>query len=151
MGTDTINYGQFGDRLSWSDAARTLMKRLRLPRHNANDGISADRSDASLKARIEELETQLAKAEISAASHRADFERERERCDRLTLELMRAAIETMNAKEAAARLEGELMILRSRPWWKRLARHTVACGSWITVLLGHAKLKKTPSLPASLR
>jgi hypothetical protein len=41
-------------------------------------------------------------AEASAASHRADFERERERCERLTLELIRAAVETMNAKEAAA-------------------------------------------------
>jgi hypothetical protein len=50
----------------------------------------------------------------------------------------------MNAKEAAARLEDELAILRSRrPWWKRLARHTVACGSWIPVLFGHAKLKKS--------
>jgi hypothetical protein len=37
---------------------------------------------ASLKSRIEELETQLAKSEASAACHRADFERERERCDR---------------------------------------------------------------------
>src|SRR5437588_12782821 len=24
MGTDTMNYGQFGDRVSWPDAARTL-------------------------------------------------------------------------------------------------------------------------------
>ena len=79
------------------------MRRLRLPRQKVNE-----RSDASLKARIEELEAQLAKAEASAASHRADFERERERCERLTLELIRAAVETMNAKEAAARLEGEL-------------------------------------------
>ena len=71
--------------------------------------------------RIEELEAQLAKAEASAASHRADFERERERCERLTLELIRAAVETMNAKEAAARLEGELAARRSRPWWKWLA------------------------------
>jgi hypothetical protein len=53
--------------------------------------------------------------------NRADFERERERCERLTLELIRAAVETMNAKEAAARLEGELAARRSRPWWKWLA------------------------------
>jgi chromosome segregation ATPase len=94
-----------------------------LPRQKTTDAkalVSVHRSDASLKARIEELEAQLAKAEASAASHRADFERERERCDRLTLELTRAAIETMNAKEAAARLEGELTALKSRPWWRRL-------------------------------
>ena len=64
---------------------------------------------------------------LSAATHRADFERERERCDQLTVELMGAGIETMNAKEAAtnakeaaARLEVELTALRSRPWWRRL-------------------------------
>jgi chromosome segregation ATPase len=123
MATETLSYSQLGDRLNWPEAARILVRRLRLPRQKANNGkvlVSVDRSDASLKARIEELEAQLTKAETSAASHRADFERERERCDRLTLELMRAAIETMNAKEAAARLEGELTALRSRPWWRRL-------------------------------
>ena len=116
MATETLSYSQLGDRLSWPEAARTLVRRLRLPRQKVNE-----RSDASLKARIEELEAQLAKAEASAASHRADFERERERCERLTLELIRAAVETMNAKEAAARLEGELAARRSRPWWKWLA------------------------------
>ena len=110
MATETLSYSQLGDRLSWPEAARTLVRRLRLPRQKVNE-----RSDASLKARIEELEAQLAKAEASAASHRADFERERERCERLTLELIRAAVETMNAKEAAARLEGELAARQSRP------------------------------------
>jgi hypothetical protein len=58
-----------------------LARRLRLPRQKANDGkvlLSVHRSDASLKARIEELEAQLTNAETSAASHRADFERELE-------------------------------------------------------------------------
>jgi hypothetical protein len=36
-------------------------------------------------------------------------------------ELLRATADTMAAKEAAARREGELATLRSRPWWKRLA------------------------------
>jgi hypothetical protein len=27
----------------------------------------------------------------------------------------------MTAKEATARLEGELAALRSRPWWRRIA------------------------------
>jgi hypothetical protein len=99
-----------------------LVRRFRLPRQKAHDGkllLSVHRSDGSLEARIEELEAQLTKAETLAASHRADFERERDRGDRLTLELMRAAIETMNAKEAAARLQGELTALRLRPWWRR--------------------------------
>jgi hypothetical protein len=123
MATEALSYSQLGDRFNWPEAARVLVRRLRLPRQKANDGkvlLSVHRSDASLKARIEEIEAQLRNAETLAASHRAEFERERERCDRLTLELMRAAIETMNAKEAAARLEGELTALRSRPWWRRL-------------------------------
>jgi len=113
-----------------------------LPRQKANDGkvlVSVDLTEinhkpmpkrspagdhpvtASLKARIEELEMQLAKAEAAASGHRADFERERERLDRLMVELLRANVDTMTAKEATARLEGELTGLRSRPWWRRLA------------------------------
>jgi hypothetical protein len=51
-----------------------------------------------------------------------DFERERERerVDRLMVELLRATADTMAAKEGAARLEG-IAALRARPWWKRLA------------------------------
>ncbi|MGB9016132.1 MAG: hypothetical protein WCC77_00510, partial [Pseudolabrys sp.] len=41
------------------------------------------------------------------------FERERERADRLMVELLQATSETMAAKEAAARLEGELAALRT--------------------------------------
>jgi hypothetical protein len=50
-----------------------------------------------------------------------DFERERERVDRLVAEVLKATADTTAAKEAMARLEGELAVLRSRPWWKRLA------------------------------
>ena len=66
MATETLSSSQLGDRRSWPEAARTLVRRLRLPRQKVNE-----RSDASFKARIEELEAQLAKAEASAASHRA--------------------------------------------------------------------------------
>ena len=121
MSTETLSYGQLGIRF-WPEAGRAFVRRLRLPRP-----IMMANANASLKARIDELEVQLAKAEASVASHRTDFERQRERCDQLTLELMRAGIETMNAKEAAAtakesaaRLEDELTALRSRPWWRRL-------------------------------
>jgi hypothetical protein len=41
-------------------------------------------------------------------AHRADFERERERADRLTVELLQATEEASAAKEATARLEGFL-------------------------------------------
>jgi hypothetical protein len=61
----------------------------------------------------------LAKVEALAAGYRADFERERERADRLMSELLRATADTLAAKETVARLEGEG--LRARPWWRRLA------------------------------
>ena len=51
--------------------------------------------------------------EARAAGHRADFERERERADRLMAELLQATAETTAAKEATARLEGEVAALRT--------------------------------------
>jgi len=39
MAVEVFTYRQLGDRLGFSrDAARELVKRLRLPRHKANDG-----------------------------------------------------------------------------------------------------------------
>jgi hypothetical protein len=143
MATEMLSYSQLGERLSCSpEAARALVKRLRLPRQKANDGkmlVSVDLSEinhkpmparspagdraitATLKVRVEALQAELAKVEASAACHRADFERERERLDRLMVELLRATLDTLTAKEAVARLDGELAALRSRPWWRRLA------------------------------
>jgi len=59
------------------------------------------------------MKAEIARLEATAADHRADFERERERADRLTVELMQATAETMAAKEATARLEGEVAALRT--------------------------------------
>jgi hypothetical protein len=36
-------------------------------------------------------------------------------------ELLKATADALAAREATARLEGELVALRSRPWWRRLA------------------------------
>jgi hypothetical protein len=88
-----------------------------------------------LKAKIEALQAELAKVEAMATGHRADFERERDRADKLmvdadklmaellkmTAETLRAELDAMTAKEATARLEGELAALKARPWWRRLA------------------------------
>ena len=39
IGTEMLSYSQLGDRLNCSpEAARSLVKRLRLPRQKANDG-----------------------------------------------------------------------------------------------------------------
>jgi hypothetical protein len=36
------------------------------------------------------------------------------------VELLRATVDTSTAKEAVARLQGELAAIRSRPWWRRM-------------------------------
>ena len=139
MAVEMFTYRQLGERLGFSrDAARELVKRLRLPRHKANDGktlIYVDLSEinhnlvptesaagqlpvsGSFKERIEpNLET-------SATSHQADLERERERAERLMAELLRAKADILAARATAAKLENELAALRSRSsWWHWLGR-----------------------------
>src|SRR5262249_40993738 len=65
---------------------------------------------ATLKARIESLQGELVKLEATAARHRADYERERDRADRLVSELLKVTANTTN--EMAAKLEGEIAALR---------------------------------------
>jgi len=132
-----LTYAALAERLKISsEAARAIVKRHRLPRSRANDGkalISVDLADiqhralparspgdhqaviASLKAKIEALQAEIAGLEATAAGHRADFERERDRADRLMTEFLKATGDTVAAKEATAWLEGELAALRSRP------------------------------------
>jgi hypothetical protein len=99
-----------------AEAARSLARRLRLLRKPGNDGrvrVIVDlaeiqyrpaptrspdglRADMdALKAQIEQLQSDLAKPETeknclkaTAAGHRADFEHERDRCDRLIAETL---------------------------------------------------------------
>ena len=142
MTTEMLTYSQLGERLNCSsEAARALVKRLRLPRQKANDGkvlVCVDLNEinhrpmparspdghrpvtASLNARIAALELELAKVETAAKGHRADFERERHRAEQLMSELLRAMEDAMTGREKTARLEGELAALRSRTWWRRL-------------------------------
>jgi hypothetical protein len=131
MSVETLTYGALGARLKISpEAARSLAKRLRLPRSLSDDGkalVSVDLAEirhtprppggrqagniALLAAKIEALNAEIARLEAWAADHRADFERER--ADRLTVELLQATAETMAAKEVTARLEGEVAALRT--------------------------------------
>ena len=131
MSVETLTYGALGARLKISpEAARSLAKRLRLPRSLSDDGkalVSVDLAEirhtprppggrqagniALLAANIEALNAEIARLEAWAADHRADFERER--ADRLTVELLQATAETMAAKEVTARLEGEVAALRT--------------------------------------
>ena len=148
MSIESLTYAELGDRLGASpEAARSLARRLRLPRRPGNDGkvrITVDLAEIQykplparppgghrtetdgLKARIEQLEGELARLEVEnqclevqAAGHRADFECERERCDTLVTETLKLSELAMSARERAARLEGELSATRARRRWRR--------------------------------
>jgi hypothetical protein len=140
MSAETLTYAAITDRLGFSSAFRAFVNRLRLPRqrrHNGNDLVAIDLAErptvaarspegdqsvvATLTARIETLEAEFTKVEAAAAVHRADFERERERCERLMVEVLKATAELMAAREATARIAGELAAYQARPWWRRLA------------------------------
>jgi hypothetical protein len=137
MPVEMLAYATLAERLRISpDAARA---RHRLPQSRSNDGralVSVDlaeiehkplfgrRVDAlAMRACIDSLQKELAKVEAMAAAHRADFEgeRERDRAQHLLAELLKATADAMAARESTARLEGELLELRSRPWWQWLA------------------------------
>lgn len=58
--------------------------------------------------------------ETSVVEHRGDFERERDRCDKLMVETLVLTKVAMSAREKAARLEGEMSARRGRRLWTRL-------------------------------
>jgi hypothetical protein len=132
MSIEMLTYAALGARLKVSpEAARSLARRLTLPRSLSDDGkalVSVDlaeirhtsrppRSRASrsalLAVEIEALKAEIARLETTAADHRADFERACERADCLSVELLQATAEIMAAKEMTARLEGEVAALRT--------------------------------------
>ena len=143
MPVESLTYADLAARLNVSaEAARALVKRLRLPRSRSNTGktlVTVDpaeiqhtplsgRSPAGdpavvpiLKAEIERLQAALIRLESLAAGHRADFERERDRSERLMAELTEAVTARIAAGEKAARLEGELAAREPRRWrwWRR--------------------------------
>jgi hypothetical protein len=150
MGVESLTYIDLADRLGTTpEAARSLVRRLRLPRYAGNDGkvrVNVDLSDIqykrlparspgghradidALNARIHMLQAELARLEVensciqaTADGHRADFERERDRSDTIMAEALRLTKVAMAARETSARLAGELTSRQTRTWWKRLA------------------------------
>jgi hypothetical protein len=139
MPVEMLTHADLAQRLRISsEAARGIAKRLRLPRSRANDGkalISVDLAEIQHKAlpgrspgshrlpqgKDRDIAGGDRTARSDATGHRADFERKRERADRLVAEVLKATADTMAAKEATAWLEGELAALRSKPWWRRIA------------------------------
>jgi chromosome segregation ATPase len=134
MSVETLTYGALGAHLNISpEAARSLAKRRRWPRSLSDDGkalVSVDLAEikhtpqpsarrqacdvAQWTTMVAALHVEIAQLEASAAGNRADFERERERADRLMAELKQATAEATAAREATARLEGEVAVLRTR-------------------------------------
>jgi chromosome segregation ATPase len=134
MSVEILTYGALGARLNISPvAARSLARRLRLPRSLSDDGkalVSVDLAEirhtpqspgrrqaddvAQWTTMVAALHVEIAQLEASAAGHRADFEHERERADRLMAELKQARAEVTAAREAAARFEAEVALLRAR-------------------------------------
>jgi chromosome segregation ATPase len=134
MSVEILTYHALGARLNISPvAARSLARRLQLPRSLSDDGkalVSVDLAEirhtpqppgrrqavdvAQWTTMVAALHVEIAQLETSAAGHRADFERERERADRLMAELKQATAEAAAAREATARLEGEVAVLRAR-------------------------------------
>jgi chromosome segregation ATPase len=134
MSVEILTYHALGARLNISPvAARSLARRLRLPRSLSDDGkalVSVDLAEikhtpqspgrrqaddvAQWTTMVAALHVEIAQLEASVAGHRADFEHERERADRLMAELLQATAEAAAAREAVARLEGEVAILRTR-------------------------------------
>ena len=144
-----LTYTELAERLKCSpEAARALAKRRLLQRQRGNDGkarVVVDLTDvqhkamparspggdhpvAALRARIEALRADLVEMEDENAMLRAvaderreDFVHERDRADKLMLELLKAMSDLMSAMESAARLDGELAALKARPWWRSIA------------------------------
>ena len=134
MPVEMLTYAELGERLKISpEAARALVKRHRLPRSRSNDGktlvqvvlTEISHSPVSrgpqapaghqvvtaLKQQIETLHVELTEMEAVAAGHRADFEREYDRTNKLLAELLKGSNETMAAREKAAMLEGKLSMV----------------------------------------
>ena len=99
MSVETLTYAALGARLKISaEAARSLAKRLQLPRSLSDDGkalVCVDLAEIRHTPRppvgrqagnidlFESLKAAIAQLEARAVDHSADFERERERADRI--------------------------------------------------------------------
>ena len=157
MSIESLTYADLSGRLGTSyEAARSLVRRLRLPRQMGNDGtvrVNIDLAEIqykplpqrsprghredfeALKAQVEQLQAQVTKLETEKSSieaiavgHRADFDRERERGDKLMTNTMTLAAVAMSARAKATRLESELSARRSN-FWMRLRTHRGASAS----------------------
>jgi len=146
---EQLTYAQIGARLNISsDGARAIVKRNRLPRSHANDGRTLVAIDldglhhkpmparapcgqavtdvvATLKARIEQLEAEL-------AAERQRYEHERERADQLArgqeileIQLKNLRLSLQTERQPAQRVAPWTL----REWWRWLRTSRPAAGS----------------------
>ncbi|NGM39030.1 hypothetical protein G4G93_35015 [Methylobacterium sp. DB0501] len=146
------------------EAARKKVEHLRLPRSTGNDGKSrvmidldevqhqamkprsdrrtaGDRAEADLlRQHVATLQAEVDRLAALAATHRADYERERERAERAAADLTTLADRLANAERDRAQqtaaadaarsqtervraeadgLRAELAAWKARPWWQR--------------------------------
>ena len=148
MPVEMLSYVELGERLKISpEAARALVKRHRLPRSRSNTGktlVQVDLTEinhspvtrapptpaghqvvTALKDHIATLQADLLEMKAIAGGHRADFERETDRSNRLMAELFKASNETTAAREKAAYFAGKLSTAKhptaKQRWWRKLA------------------------------
>jgi hypothetical protein len=144
---EQLTYAQIGDRLNISsEGARAIVKRNRLPRSHDKNGktlVAVDLDElqhkplpvrsarrlpmpdvvAALKARIEQLEAQLATEQQRSAGHRAHYEHERERADLLARSHENLDIQLKNLRLhlQAGRQDAQPAVPRPpREWWRWL-------------------------------
>jgi chromosome segregation ATPase len=125
MSVEMLTYNALAARLDISaEAARGVVRRWGLPRSLSSDGkarVTVDvdeirhrrRAPAGRAAKIDALETELARLATTLALQRAEYECERARADRLAAELAGLAAEIMSVKQATSGLESELVALRT--------------------------------------
>jgi hypothetical protein len=178
MTIESVTYADLAGRLGTSrEAARSLVRRLRLPRQTANDGtvrVNVDLAEIqykpvpkhsprghradfdALKSQIEQLQAEVTKLETEkgaiealAAGHRADFERERERGDKLTANTMSLAAAAMSARLKATRLESELAARQSRFWMRPRTRRRAAASEQFRANAPEEPIMQLESIPAA--
>jgi hypothetical protein len=157
MPIEQLTYAQIAERLGVStEAARAIVKRHRLPRSRSNDGKTlaaidleeirhkplparSPRGDhavtdvvATLEARVAELEAELAAEQQRSAGHRADFERERERADRMITAQDRMVAELENLRTLLEVAQQSAQVVTPRTWsemtWRQRIRWLRATG-----------------------
>jgi hypothetical protein len=151
MPIEQLTYAQIAERLGVSsEAARAIAKRHRLPRSRANDGktlVAVDleevrhtplsarspRGDqpvtnavADLRAKIASLESDLVIERERSAGHRADYERERDRADRMVTTQDRLISELENLRTLLAAAQEAARPVTPRTWgdmsWRERVR-----------------------------